>query len=139
MTFPTLQVIDAKSQLQTINVVPDNWPGWDAATSTPIIQIISDTSAHILGPFAPQLTRPIWITLNATASASGAAQILRSTDAGLTKLAITSKSVPIGNYAFGGDLGVIVNEPIIIETDASATYYLSITLTAGTVSVRIAQ
>jgi len=109
------------------------------AASTPVTATISDTASHVLGPMTPQLARALWLTLNATAAASGTAQLLRSTDGGVSKLALTRDSVPIGSFVFTAASGSIVNEPVQIETDAAATYYLSITLTAGTVVVRLAQ
>lgn len=110
-----------------------------AATSTPITATINDTAAHTLGPFTPQLSREIWLTLNATAAASGTAQLLRSTDGGTTKVGLTAGGIAIGAYAFGTVIGAIVNEIMGIETDASATYYLNITLSAGAVACRLAQ
>jgi hypothetical protein len=109
------------------------------ATSAPLTAIISDTAAHTLGPFAPQLARQIWLTLNATVAASGSAQLLRSTDGGATKLAPTANGAPLAQLEFTDALGVIVNEPVLPETDAAATYFVTITLTAGTVTVRVAQ
>lgn len=110
-----------------------------AATSAVLVATVADTLPHVLGPFNPQLNRAIWLTLNATLAASGQAQILRSTDGGATKLAMTRQSVPIGQFAFAGLAGVIVNEKIDVETDAAAEWFLSIQLTAGSVSVRMAQ
>ncbi len=109
------------------------------ATSAPVVATISDTAAHILGPFAPQLSREIWLTLNATTAASGSAQLLRSTDAGATKVGLTAGGLPIGAYAFSATTGAIVNEILTVETDATATYFLSMTLTGGAVAVRLAQ
>ena len=110
-----------------------------AATSVALTATIGDTVAHLLGPLTPQLNRQIWVTLNATVQASGTAQLLRSTDGGTTRLAITRQGVAIGTFTFNSMTGAIVNEPVQTETDASATYYLAITLTAGAVSVRMAQ
>jgi hypothetical protein len=109
------------------------------ATSTPLTTTISDTAAHTLGPFAPQLSRHIWLTLNATAAATGTAQLLRSNDAGVTKIGITQGGGGIASFQFSAVTGAIVNEPILTETDATATYFLLITLTAGSVVVRVAQ
>jgi hypothetical protein len=115
-------------------------PQMDPATSSALAITINDTATHILGPFTPQLGRQMWLTLDATVAASGTAQLLRSTNGGTTQLPLTRNSTPIGNYAFGSEAGVIVNEPLpYAETDATATYYLTITLTAGTVTVRLAQ
>jgi hypothetical protein len=110
-----------------------------AATSTPLTAAISDTATHALGPFTPQLSRQIWLTLNATAAASGTAQLLRSNDGGTTRIGITQSGNIAASYQFSGVTGAIVNEPILAETDATAVYFLMITLTAGSITVRIAQ
>jgi hypothetical protein len=110
-----------------------------AATSTPLTATINNTTAHVLGSFAPQLSRQIWLTLNATVAASGTAQLLRSNDGGTTKIGITLGGSVAASYQFSAVTGAIVNEAILTETDATATYYLAITLTAGTVTVRVAQ
>jgi hypothetical protein len=110
-----------------------------AATSTPLTAAINDTAAHAIGPFAPQLARRIWLTINATAAASGTAQLVRSNDGGTTRIGLTQGGGIAGTYRFTGVSGAIVNEPVLTETDASATYYVLITLTAGSVTVRLAQ
>ena len=109
------------------------------ATSTPISTTINDTTAHMIGPFVPQLAREIWLTLNATVAATGTAQLLRSTDNGVTRLPITRGGAVTGEYAFGGLTGLVVNEPVVVETSAAATYYLTVTLSAGTLTVLIEQ
>ena len=110
-----------------------------AATSTPLATTTNDTIAHTYGPFTPQLGRELWLTLNATVAASGTAQLLRSTDGGATKIGLTAGGTLIGSYTFTSTTGVIVNEIMGVETDSAATYYLSITLSAGTVTSRVAQ
>jgi hypothetical protein len=110
-----------------------------AATSTPLTATINDTSTHLLGPFTPQLGREIWLTLNATVSATGSAQVLRSTDGGASKVGLTAMGIAVGAYTFAAVTGAIANEIVSVETDAAAIYYLSITLPAGTVAVRVAQ
>ena len=79
------------------------------------------------------------MTLNATAAASGTAQLVRSNDGGTTRIGITQGSSVAASYQFSAVTGAIVNEPVVTETDASATYFLTISLTAGNVTVRIAQ
>lgn len=110
-----------------------------AAISTPLIATIADSVAHMLGPFTPQLAREIWLTINATTAATGTAQLLRSTDGGANKVGLTAGGMAIGTFAFTAATGAIVNEIQSVETDAAASYYLSITLTAGAVAVRLAQ
>jgi hypothetical protein len=164
MPFPTITVKDAGSIPQTINTTPnpgqvtmanslpvaiasDQSPvpvhgaGDGTATSTPLSGSITDATAHNLGPFAPQLARQIWLTL-VGAGAVGQAQILRSTDGGTTQIPITKNSAVIGPWSFGSDTpvtGVVINEPVMVETDAAATIYLSITLSAGALTYRLAQ
>lgn len=110
-----------------------------ATTATAITATVNDTAAHTYGPFTPQLAREIWLTLNATTAASGTARLLRSTDGGATKVGLTAGGASIGAFTFTSATGAICNEIVSVETDAAATYYLTITLTAGTVTVRVAQ
>ena len=112
---------------------------FSAAGVAPLTATINDTAAHILGPYAPQLARDIWLTLNATVAATGVAQLLRSNDGGVTKIGVTSQGAVKASYQFNAAAGVIVNEAIHTESDATATFYLSIQLSAGTVTVRLAQ
>ena len=110
-----------------------------AATTTPLSGTVSDTAAHVFGPFSPQLGRPIWLTLNGTTAASGTAQILRSIDGGTTQLGITVGGIPWGTYTFYSASGAVVNEMVTEESSALATYYVSITLTAGSVAFNMHQ
>lgn len=84
-----------------------------------------------LGPFTPELGRAIWLTLSG--SWTGSAQLLRSVDGGTSKLPLTALGQPWG--AFTGN----ANEAIIEESCAGVTYYLAVTLTAGTLFYRVAQ
>jgi len=84
-----------------------------------------------VGPFSPVLGRPIIITL--TGDWDGSVQLVRSIDAGATLLPIT-----IGGTAWGSYTGN-VNEPVWSESEAAATFFLKIMLTAGTVDYRLAQ
>jgi hypothetical protein len=109
------------------------------ATSSPLTATVNDTNVRTFGPFVPQLAREIWLTVNATVAASGSVQLLRSTDVGATKVGLTAGGLTIGAYAFSAVSGAIANEIVTVETDAAATYFISIALTAGTVAVRLAQ
>lgn len=117
-------------------VVSTTTPG--AATSTPLTGTVNDTSAHTFGPFTPQLARAIWATLVGT-GASGTAQLLRSTDGGTTKAGLTAGGTSWASWSFTTTTGAIVNEQVSTETDSAATYYLAVTLTAGSLTYRIAQ
>lgn len=110
-----------------------------AATSNPLTGTISDTLAHVIGPFTPQLGRAIVATINAIATATGSAQLLRSTDGGATQLAVTRNSSVANMWNFTSVLGAIVNEAIWQENDAAATFYLAVTLSTGTITYRLAQ
>lgn len=110
-----------------------------AATSVPLAQTISDTNAHVLGPFTPQIGRAVLATLNATASASGSAQLLKSSDGGTTKVGITAGGLATGAWPFTNATGAIVNEAVDAAISAADTYYLAIQLTGGTVAVKIYQ
>lgn len=113
-------------------------PEGQAATSNPLTGSVSDTAAHMFGPFAPQLARAIWTTLVGT-GAGGTAQLLRSTDGGTTKAGLTAGGDAWASWSFAAVTGAIVNEQLVTETDAMATYYLAVTLTAGSLTYRIAQ
>lgn len=110
----------------------------DAASSAPLTGTVNDVAAHIFGPFTPQLAREIWATLVGT-GAVGTAQLMRSTDAGVTKAGLTAGGDAWASWSFSGVTGPIVNEQIGTETDAAATWWLAVTLTAGSLTYRIAQ
>lgn len=99
------------------------------ATSAALAGTTSATAT--LGPFTPQLARSIWLTLSG--AWTGSAQLLRSTDAGVTKLPLTIAGQPWGAFTANA------NEPVGEETCAGATYYLAVTLTTGTLTYRVAQ
>lgn len=130
--------------------------GSSAATSTPVqgvatsakytptagADVTAGAPSFVIGPFTPQIAREIWLTLIGTA-AVGTAQLLRSTDGGGTKSAITDGTGNvIGAWAFGSGApltGPVVNAQIFKETDAAATLYLAVALSAGSLTYRAAQ
>jgi hypothetical protein len=71
--------------------------------------------------------------------ASGTAQLLRSTDGGTTKLGITTNGEPWALWSFSSLTGSVVNEATASESSTSATYYLTVTLTAGSVTCSVYQ
>ena len=99
------------------------------ATSTPLTGTANASTT--VGPFTPQLARAIWISLSGTWT--GTVQVLRSTDGGATKLPLTVAGASWGSFTAN------CNEPVAEESDAAATYYLSITLASGSVTYRVAQ
>jgi hypothetical protein len=149
--MPTLDVINAENQLVTINTVPpvglavpaNSLPVTSGAdgpsTSTPLVGTVSTVGTVVLGPFIPQLSRQMWLTINPTVTATGSAQVLRSA-AGGPNLAITQNGVVTASHVFTSSATIIANEPLpYSETDATAEYFVSVTLTSGTVAVRLAQ
>ncbi|WP_053058542.1 hypothetical protein [Sphingomonas paucimobilis] len=96
---------------------------------TPLVG--TSTGAQTVGPFVPVLGRPITVALTATSWPGGQAQLLRSTDGGVTKLPLTPAGVTVGVYS-----GIGADSPWV-ETEANATYYLS--LPAAGIAYRVAQ
>lgn len=92
----------------------------------------------LIGPFTPQLNRQIWATLVVAAGTTGTVQILRSTDAGATMTALTKAPNVIGSFTLSGAAaGPLINEQILAESDAAASLWLSVSLTAGSLTYRI--
>lgn len=100
-----------------------------AAGSTPLAG--STSSTGVLGPFTPQLGRPIWLTLSG--NWVGTVTVKRSVDGGVTKLPLTAGGLPWG--VFSGS----VQEPIAEETEDGATYYLDYVTSSGTMTYRLSQ
>lgn len=127
------------------SAIPVGRPSDLAATSIPLTGAVADTNAHILGPFTPQLGRSVIAAISAVEAASGTVQILRSFDGGTTKMALTAGgSAAVGgsdwaSWSFSGLTGTIVDEEIDPCTVTGATYYLAVTLTAGSLTYRLAQ
>jgi hypothetical protein len=100
-----------------------------AATSTPLAGT-SSTSA-VLGPFTPQLGRPIWVSLSGTWA--GTVTVKRSVDAGATKLPLTIAGSPWAVFT-GNAL-----EQVAEDAESGALYYLDFTYTSGTLTYRVSQ
>ena len=103
-----------------------------STTSTPLTGTDATPGTQDFGPFAPQLARPIWVTLSGTWS--GSVQLLRSTDGGATKLPLTYSDGSVKAVWTGN-----ANLPVVEESDAAASYYLRIVLASGNVIYRVAQ
>lgn len=97
--------------------------------STPLTGTAS--ASTVVGPFTPQLARDIILTLSGTWT--GAVVVKRSVDGGTTKLPLTVGGSSWGSYAAN------CQEPVWLETEAGATYYLDITIATGTLAYRMAQ
>lgn len=100
-----------------------------ATGATPLAGATGATAT--VGPFVPELARPIWLSLSGTWT--GSAQLLRSTDGGVTRLPLTAAGVPYGTFTGNA------NEAVTEESCAGATYYLAVTLSGGTLTYRLAQ
>jgi hypothetical protein len=108
------------------------FPAMTASGVTPLAGTSSTT--EVVGPFVPQLGRPIWLTLDfATGSFVGTVTVKRSIDGGSTKHGLTLGGAADGVYT------AFVNEQVAEETEAGATYYLDIARTSGTLAYRMAQ
>lgn len=89
------------------------------------------TTSQTVGPFAPVLGRPIIVTLSGTWA--GSVTLQRSTDDGATKLPITLGGQTWGVFTSN------VNEPVWEESEAGVTYWLSASISSGSLSYRCAQ
>jgi len=101
-----------------------------AAAAVPLAGTMNESGT--VGPFAPDLSRAIVVTL--AGEWSGAVTLLRSSDNGATRRPLTfidgsAKGVWSGN----------VNAAIGEESVAGATYYLQFARSAGTLVYRVEQ
>lgn len=101
-----------------------------AATSTPLAG--SAVASATLGPFVSQLARPIWVTLSGVWA--GNVQLLRSTDGGATKLALT---YPDGSAR--ASWTAAVNAPVAEDACAGVSYWLQFTRASGTLVYEVRQ
>jgi hypothetical protein len=99
--------------------------------STATVLAGSIAASGTVGPFVPELDRPIRLTLSG--SWSGTVEVRRSIDAGAVKLPLTIAGDLWGRFTANA------NEAVAVENEAAATYYLVVTLTAGTLTYRVAQ
>lgn len=96
------------------------------------IPLAGSTSTSLLtAGFAPELGRPIWLTLSGTWS--GTVTVKRSTDGGATRQPLTLAGDPWGVFTANA------NEPVALETEAGASYSLDIALVSGTLAYRVSQ
>jgi hypothetical protein len=102
---------------------------WQAAAVGALAGTLS--ASGTVGPFVPELARPIWISLSG--NWGGTVDVLRSTDGGATKLPLTVGGERWGRYAANA------NEAVGDESEAGATYYLAAALQTGTLTYRVAQ
>jgi len=89
------------------------------------------SQSTIAGPFAPLPDAPIHLELSGTWS--GRVELQRSTDVGGTRSSLTAGGMPWASYTGN------VNEAVWQEGERGATFYLAITLDAGTLTYRVSQ
>ena len=100
-----------------------------AASSLPLSG--SANVSGVAGPFVPDMGRAIWVTLSG--EWDGLVRLLRSVDGGATRLPLT-----VGGASWAEFSGN-ANEPVGIESEANAVYYVDIALNSGALSYRVAQ
>jgi len=91
----------------------------------------SASTSGVLGPYAPVIGRSVILAL--AGNWSGSVQVLRSTDGGATKLPLTVGGAPWALFT------VNCCESVWDEGDLQGQLYLQVTLSAGTLTYRMAQ
>lgn len=89
------------------------------------------TASGVFGPFAPRLGQPVMLALSGTWS--GTVRVLRSTDGGATKLALTALGQPYGIYTAN------LCEAVWEDGEAGAALYLDVTIAGGALTYRMGQ
>jgi len=102
-----------------------------AGTAAPTPLTGTTTAALQAGPFEPMAGRPVTLVLHG--EWTGTVRLLRSADAGLTKVPVT-----LGGSEWGV-FGANCCEPVWEEHEAGAQLYLDIAPTLGTLMYRLAQ
>lgn len=89
------------------------------------------SASGVVGPFLPVTGRPVMLALSGTWS--GQVRVVRSTNGGTTKLALTALGQAYGSFTAN------LCEPVWDEGESGAALYLDITLSSGTVTYRMGQ
>lgn len=84
-----------------------------------------------VGPLALLPRQPVMLTLSG--AWTGTVTMLRSTDGGTTRLALTALGQPYGQFTSN------TCEPVWEEAEDAAALYLDIALTSGAITYRLAQ
>jgi hypothetical protein len=120
----TATVVKATSPLPMTGAVSVTLP-----STTPLVGTSSISTT--VGPYTALIGRSVMLTL--TGTWSGSVQLLRSTDAGVTKIPVTMGG---GSWAlYTGNCC----EPVWDEGDVTALLYLQMTITSGAITYRVAQ
>lgn len=111
------------------------FPLTGTATSSAVTPVTGDASfsagTATIGPLIPLAGKEIWVTLSGTWV--GTAQVLRSTDGGTTKLPLTVAGTAYGTFTGNA------NEQVAYPSDTAGIYYLTATLSSGTLTYRVSQ
>lgn len=99
------------------------------AASAPLVGTAAATGQ--VGPFTPAAGRPVMLSL--TGAWSGTVRVLRSVDAGVTRLPLT-----IAGEAWG-EFTTNACEAVWEEYEDNARLYLDITLASGSLTYRVSQ
>lgn len=120
--------------------IPTYTPDWVAASSQPVTITVSDTSDHDSGPFTPDLTREMWLTVVALGGqpASGTVTLMRDDGDGTPRI-VTDKGEQVFTFSFSNASGTIINEITGRETSSGAKWSIHIKLTTGSVSAKLSQ
>lgn len=142
--MPSTPIINPAGYAPTVAIgfadVTNSLAAVSAANPLPIVQQPINASAAlagsaaatgIIGPFVPVLDRPVMLLLSGTWT--GSVRVLRSTDAGATKLPLTLGG--IGWAQFTGNCC----EPVWDESSMGALLYLDITFASGAIVYRMEQ
>ncbi|MEP9403994.1 hypothetical protein [Sphingomonas sp. VNH70] len=105
-------------------------PAQHAAASVPLAGVAAATG--VVGPFVPQLGRPIWLALSG--NWSGSIRLLRGGSAGAVPLPLT-----YGDGSTRAPWTTNLLSPVAEESVAGAQWFLDITLAAGSVTYRMEQ
>lgn len=103
--------------------------GFAPAASTALAG--SASASAVLGPFTPDLGRPIWVTL--AGDWTGSVTVQRSTDNGTTLRPLTVAGATWANFTGN------VQEPIGDESVDGASWWLAFQRTAGTLTYEVRQ
>lgn len=105
--------------------------GGQGTDSLPDPMMGAASTSTLAGPFAAVAGYPIHLTLSGTWA--GTVTMLRSVDAGTTRLPLTAGGMVWARFTGNA------NEAVWQETESGAEFYLDIVLDSGTLDYRVAQ
>lgn len=131
--YATLSAIGYAEADSTLSTVSADKPLPVSTVSMPAPAALSGTTAAsgVVGPFAPNSDKPVVLALSG--SWTGTVKVLRSTDAGATKLPITAGGVAWGVFSAN------CCEAVWQETVVGAALYLDLAIGSGSLTYRMAQ